>query len=150
MVQKLQELSQNLKGEGQVKHFIEERLVFQKVAITEKRKKNFPLLNKTGSPNSTMNFGPVFMNKFRCAVEHRPSLADLVFAEELYGVPHCFAVNVDTMYQGSKSSIKDRLKPCHPTIVNEMSPAAIILEASPMIRKLANVSVKNFHAFAIV
>ena len=39
MVQKLQELSQNLKGEGQVKHFIEERLVFQKVAITEKEKK---------------------------------------------------------------------------------------------------------------
>ena len=139
------------KGEEQVKHFIEERLVFQKIAITEKiTKNNFPLLNKTVSPNSTMNFGPVFMNKFRCTVEHRPSLADLVFAEELYGVPHCFAVNVDTMYHGSKSSIKDRLKPCHPPIVNEMSPAARILEASPIIRKLANVSVNNFHEFAIV
>ena len=137
------------KGEEQVKHFIEERLVFQKVAITEKiTKNNFPLLNKTVSPNSTMNFGPAFMNRFRCAVEHRPSLADLVFAEELYGVPHCFAVNVDTMYHGSKSSIKDRLKPCHPPIGNETSPAAIILEA--MIRKLANVSVKNFLEFAVV
>ena len=78
-------------------------------------------------------------------MEHCPSLADLVFAEELYGVPYCFAVNVDRMYHGSKSSIKDRLKPCHPPIVNEMSPAA-----SPMIRKLANVSVKNLHEFAIV
>ena len=97
-----------------------------------------------------MNFGPVFMNKFRCAVEHSLSLADLVFTEELYGVPHCFAVNVDMMYHGSKSSIKDRLEPCHPPIVNEMSPAAIILGASPMIRKLSNVSVKNFHEFAIV
>ena len=73
-----------------------------------------------------------------------------MFAEELYGVPHCFAVNVDTMYHGSKSTLKDRLKPCHPPIVNEMSPAAIILEASPVIRKLANVSVKNVHEFAVV
>ena len=54
----------------------------------------------------------------------------------------------------NKSSIKVRLKPCHPPshppIVNEMSPAAIILEASRMIRKLANVSVKNVHEFAVV
>ena len=41
-----------------------------------------------------MNFGPVFMNKFRCAVQHRLSFANLLFAEELYDVPHCFAINV--------------------------------------------------------
>ena len=54
------------------------------------------------------------------------------------------------MHLGSKSSIKDRLKPCHPPIVNEVSPAGIIIEASPVIRKLANVSVDNFHKFAAV
>ena len=90
------------------------------------------------------------MNKLRSAVEHRSSLADTLFAEELYGVPHCFATGVDEMYHGTKSSIKDRLESCHPPSSKESNHRAIILETSPLIRKLSNISVVDFHEFSVV
>ena len=98
-------------GEGQVKEFIQDRLLMQKTAITEKISKNkFPLLS-IGLSNSTyINLGVPSMNKLRSAVEHRPTGADELFREELYGIPHCFSVHcTDEMYNGSKSSIRERL-----------------------------------------
>ena len=83
----------------------------QKTAITEKISKNkFPLLS-IGLSNSTyINLGVPSMNKLRSAVEHRPTGADELFREELYGIPHCFSVHcTDEMYNGSKSSIRERL-----------------------------------------
>ena len=78
-------------GEEQVKLFIKDRLLMQKIPINGKiSKNNFPLLTNEPSKSSTVNFGVSFTNKHMSAVEHRPSLADSLFAEELYGVPHCF------------------------------------------------------------
>ena len=75
----------------------------------------------------------------------------VLFAEELYGVPHCFATDVDVMYHGTKSSIKDRLKSCSPPAhLTESAWTAIVLEASPLIRKLSNVPVESFHEFSAV
>ena len=120
----------------------------QKIPITDKISKNkFPLLKSEPSKSSTINLGVSFMS----VVEHRPSLADSLFTEELYGVPHCFSVNgTDEMYHGTKSSIKGRLQSSQPPLPTATSPKAIIMEASPLIRKLSSVLVDNFHEFAVV
>ena len=90
------------------------------------------------------------MNKLQIAVEHRPSLAD-AFSEELYGVPHCFSVDGrDEMYHVTKSSIQDRLLSCQQLIQTATGLKAIIMEASPLFRKLSNASVENFYEFAVV
>ena len=124
----------------------------QKVPINCKiTKNNFPLLKVESTKSSMINLRISFMNKLRSAVVHRPSLADKLFAEELYGVPHCFSVDgTDKMYHGTKSSIKDRLKSSATPIKTAISPKAIIIAASPLIRKLSGVSVDNFHEFAVV
>ena len=79
-------------GENQVKEFIVNRLILQKVSISETiRKNNFPLLKSqhTSGGRNDWNFGvAVRMNKLRSAVEYRSILADSLFAEESYGVPH--------------------------------------------------------------
>ena len=76
-------------GERQVKVFIQYRLLMQEIAITEKISKNkFPLLNTGLSKSTSINLGVPFMNKLRIAVEHRPTKADELFREELYGIPH--------------------------------------------------------------
>ena len=152
-------LFENLKnmlstGENQVKEFIVNRLILQKVSISETiRKNNFSLLksqHSSGGRNG-WNFGVALMNKLHSAVEHRSLLADSLFAEELYGVPHCFATDVDVMYHGTKSSIKDRLKSCSPPAhLTESTWTAIVLEASPLIRKLSHVPVESFHDFSAV
>ena len=108
----LQLMSDQLKqvlstGERQVNVFIQDSLLMQKTAITEKiGKNNFPLLS-IGLPKSTfINLGVQFMNKLISAVEHRPARSDELFREELYGIPHCFSVDcTGEMYHGSKSSI---------------------------------------------
>ena len=108
----LQLMSDQLKqvlstGERQVNVFIQDSLLMQKTAITEKiSKNNFPLLS-IGLPKSTfINLGVQFMNKLISAVEHRPARSDELFREELYGIPHCFSVDcTGEMYHGSKSSI---------------------------------------------
>ena len=123
----------------------------QKIPITEKiSKNNFPLLNQISSQSSSLNFGAPLMNKLRSAIEHRPSLADSLFTEELYGVPHCLATGREEMYHGTKSSIKDRLQSSAPPINTATTPKAVIIEASPLIRKLSNVSVDNFHEFSVI
>ena len=124
----------------------------QKIPITGTISKNkFPLLKSQPSKISAANLGVSFMNKLRSAVEHRPVLAAKLFAEELYGVPHCFSVHgTDEMYHGTKSSIKDRLPSSPPPLPTATSPKALIVEASPLIRKLSNVTVDNFHEFAVV
>ena len=105
-------------GEAQGKMFINDRLLMEKVPITGKiSKNNFPILKNEPSKNRAVNLGVSFMNKLRSAVEHRPSLADALFSEELYGVPHCFSVDGgDEMYHGTKSSIQDRLLSCQQPI----------------------------------
>ena len=81
------------KGEEDVKYFLSDRLIMQKIPITEKiSKNNFPLLNQISSQSSSLNFGAPLMNKLRSAIEHRPSLADSLFTEELYGVPPLYHV----------------------------------------------------------
>ena len=89
-----QSLSDQLKQilstrERQVKVFIQDRLLMQKTAIAEKISRNkFPLLSTGSSKNTSINLGVPFMNKLRSAVEHRPTKADELFREELYGIPH--------------------------------------------------------------
>ena len=88
------------------------------------------------------------MNKLRSNVEHRTARANGLFIEELYGVPHCFLVDwTDEMYHGSKSSIQEILSPCHH--VRDMSKCHIV-ETSPILCKLSNVSADNFYEFAVV
>ena len=59
------------KGEEDVKNFLNDRLIMQKIPITEKIiKNNFPLLNQISSQSSSLNFGAPLMNKLKC---HRTS-----------------------------------------------------------------------------
>ena len=91
------------------------------------------------------------MNKSRSAVEHRPARTDELFREERYGIPHCFSVDcTDDMYHGSKSSIRERLPSCQQPIISEIYRNAKIVKASPILRKLSNVSADNFYEFAVV
>ena len=152
----LQSVSDQLKqvlstGESQVK-FIQDSLLMQKTAITEKISKNkFPLLSIGSSRSTSINLGVPFMNKLRSAVEHRPARADELFTEELYGIPRCFSVDcADEMYHGRKSSIQERLPSCQQPIISETYRNAIIVEASPILRKLSNVSADNFYEFSVV
>ena len=79
--------------ERQVKLFIQNSLLMEKTAVTEKISKNkFPLLSIGSSKSTSINPGVPFMNKLRSAVEHRPARADELFRDELYGIPHCFSV----------------------------------------------------------
>ena len=124
----------------------------QKTAIMEKIGKNkFPLL-KLGSPKSTcINLGVPFMNKLRSAVENQLVRADELFKEELYGVSHCFPVNcIDEMCHGTMLLIQERLLSCQQPIMSETYRNAIIVEASPILRKLSNVSADDFNEFAFV
>ena len=113
----------------------------QEIAITEKISKNkFPLLNTGLSKSTSINLGVPFMNKLRSAVEHRPTSADELFREQLYGIPHCFSVDcTDEIYNGIKSSIRERLPPCQQPIMSETYQNAMIVEASPILHKLSNV-----------
>ena len=73
-------------GGEDVKTFVNDRLIMQKIPITEKiSKNNFLLLNQISSQSISLNFGAPLMNKLRGAIEHRPPLADSLFTEELYG-----------------------------------------------------------------
>ena len=143
----LQSVSDQLKqvlstGVRQVKVFIQDRLLMHKASVAEKISKNkFPLLS-IGSPKSTsINLGVPFMNKLRSAVEHQPSRSDELFREEFYGIPHCFSVGfTDEIYHDSKSSIQERLPSCQQPIISETYQNVIIVEASPILRKLSNVS----------
>ena len=124
----------------------------QKTAITEKIAKNeFPLLGIGSSNSTSINLGVLFMNKLRSAVEHQPARADELFKEELYGIPHCFSADsTDEMYHVSKRLIQERLPSCQQPIISEAYRNAIIVEASPILRKLLNVSADNFYEFAVV
>ena len=138
--------------ERQVKVFIQDRLLIPKTAIMEKIGKNkFPLL-KLGSAKSTcINLEVPFMNKLRSAVEHQPVRANELYKEELYGVSHCFPVDcIDEMCHGTKSLIQERLLSCQQPIMSETYRNAIIVEASPILRKLSNVSADDFNEFAFV
>ena len=140
-------------GEKQVKEFISDRLLMRKQPITETiSKNNFSLLNKRSSKNDNpIKLTVPFMNKLRSAVEHRTVKADEFFNGEIYGVPQCFSVDgTDQMYHGTKSSIQDRLPSCQEPILSPSDKKAIILEASPILRKLGNAVVENFHEFAVV
>ena len=87
------------------------------------------------------------MNKLRSAAEHRPEF----FSGELYGVPQSLSIDgTDQMYHGIKSSIQDRLPSCQQPIMSSSSKKAIIFEASPILRKLANVAVEIFHELAVM
>ena len=55
----------------------------------------------------------------------------------------------DQMYHGTKSSIQDRLPSCQEPVYSS-DRKAIILEASPILRKLGNAAVENFYEFAVV
>ena len=91
------------------------------------------------------------MSKLRSAVEHRPARADELFREELYGVPHCFSVDcTDEMYHGTKSSIQKRLPSCQQLTMSETFRNVIIVEVSPILRKLSNVSADNFYEFEVM
>ena len=80
--------------ERQVNVFIQDSLLMQKTAITEKiSKSKFPFLSIGFPKGTSINLGVPFMNKLRSAVEHRPAKADELFKEELYGIPHCFSVD---------------------------------------------------------
>ena len=140
-------------GEENVKAFIKDRLIMQKVPINEKITKNqYSLLKEAGKAKKTqVNFGVALMNKLRSAVEHRPSKAAELFEGELYGVPPCFSVDcTNEMYHGTKSSIQERL-PSSPAPKNiESRRKLMIVDASPLFRKLSNASVANFHEFGVV
>ena len=137
-------------GERQVKAFIQDRLLMQKTSITEKISKNkFPLLSIGSSKSTSINPGVPFMNKLRSAVEHRPARADDLYGEDLYGIPNCTSVGcTDEIYHGSKSSI--RLASCQQPIMSETYQNGIIVEASPILCKLSNVSADNFYEFVVV
>ena len=80
--------------ERQVKVFIQDSLLMQKTAITEKvSKKKFPLLSIGSSKSTSLNLRMLFMNKLRSAVDHRPARAEELFRGELYGIPHCFSID---------------------------------------------------------
>ena len=53
------------------------------------------------------------------------------------------------MCHGTKSSIKERLRLCHPPDEDEGN-AALILEISPIIHKFANIKVDGFHDLSYV
>ena len=91
------------------------------------------------------------MIRLRSAVKHRPLQASKFSSAEIYGVPACFAVNhTDTMYHGTKSSIQDRFQKCELPNYNQNNLGALIIEASPLLRKLSSISVEPFHDFAFV
>ena len=137
-------------GEKQVKVFIQDRLLMQRTAITEKISKNkFLLLTIGSSKGTSINLEVPFMNKLRSAVEHRPARVDDLYGEDLYGIPNCTSVGcTDEIYHGSKSSI--RLASCQQPIMSETYQNGIIVEASPILCKLSNVSADNFYEFVVV
>ena len=139
-------------GERQVKVFIKDRLLMHKNSITEKISKNkFLLLSIGSSKRTSINLGVPFKNKLRSAVEHQSVRADELFREELYGILHSFSVDcTDEVNHDSKSSIQERLTSCQQPIISETYRNVIFVEASPILRKLSNVSADNFYEFAVV
>ena len=127
------------------------KLQLQKKQVRTKNSKNkFPLLSIGSSRSISINLGVPFMNKFSSAVEHRRARADELFREELYGIPHCFSVDcTDEMCYGSKSSIWERLPSCQQPIISETYRNVIIVETSPILRKLSNVSADNFYLWLL-
>ena len=98
-----------------MQNFLSDQLILQKVPITANiPKNNFSLIKGSDSGiENQVNFGVLFMNKLKSAVEHRTDKANALFEGELYGVPPCFSVNcTDQMYQGKKSSILERPQSC--------------------------------------
>ena len=109
------------------------------------------MLSIGSSKRTSINLGVPFKNKLRSAVEHRSVRADELFREELYGILHSFSVDcTDEVYHDSKSSIQERLTSCQQPIISETYRNVIFVEASPILRKLSNVSADNFYEFAVV
>ena len=140
-------------GEAQVVAFINDRLLFQKSPITETiTKNNFPILNVEKQKKAqSIDLSVTFMNKLRSSVVHRPLQAEKLFDEELYGVPACFSVDhSDVMYHGTKASMADRFLSCQPPNSDPQNTKAVIIEASPLFRKLSGQSFDSFHDYAVV
>ena len=76
--------------------------------------------------------------------------ADELFREEVWGIQHCSFVDwTDEMYHGSMSWMRERLPSCQQPIMSETCWNPIIVKASPILRKLSNVSAYNFYEFAV-
>ena len=91
------------------------------------------------------------MNKLGSAVEHRPTRADELFREELYGVSICFSVErTYEMYHGTISSIQVRLPSCQQPIMSQTCRNVRIVEASSILHKLSNESADKFYEFAVL
>ena len=73
-------------GEAQFKSFLNDRLIQQRVPLTQKISLNkFQLLGSKETAPS-LDLSATFMNKLRRAVKHRPEKAAEFFDGELYGI----------------------------------------------------------------
>ena len=143
-------------GETQFKDFVNDGLIFEKKPIsadihTSKFKIWDFSVTDVKKPFALTNS---IINKIRCAIEHGPELAEIIFKYEIVGVAQSLASTSDTAYHGKKFDIIKRPPPFSLLYLpNKESNAAIITKMSPVIRaKCASVTsdVDYFSNLAVV
>ena len=124
-------------GQKQIRSFIQDRLLYQKVSIFSPiHKNNFDLWQSRQTqlekhrPLSSLTIKKIFS-----AIELRQDLATTVFEFELNDVPYSLSSNPVSLYRGTKSDIINRLPNATTTSKHHTEcKSAIILEMSPIIR----------------
>ena len=74
--------------------------------------KNFYTVLNTDlkTKRSTESISVATLNKLKSAAAYRPRQVETLFSSELQGVAQSLAADSSTLYHGSKSKMKDRVK----------------------------------------
>ena len=129
-------------------------LVKGKIAITETVTSNkLPLPKDLGDKKNAVIKDPILSAKMishlQSAYEHRTSLVETLFSNELFGIAQSISQNSLQLYPGTKSGILNRLKTfsAQSTISGK---AGIVIELSPIVKSRECVTCTNFHHFASI
>ena len=139
------------KGQKQFETFWNDRLVKATVAVDFPMKKNNHILpgmfeSSNKESEKKLVYPTAALNKLREAVKFRPQLSAKLFETELFGVSQSLAKSETSLYHGTKSVLSDRFGQSEYTPVQ--TPAAIVIELSPLIRTQAIKADMKFIEFA--
>ena len=125
-------------GEEQYSDFVYNRLVFQKVPVSDPIPNNniniweFHLDDESGKPYIPSNTSLTIM---RSACQYRPNMATTIFNHEILNIPQSLCTNNISMYHGTKSDILKKFSShCNSQVPLYASNSAIIIEMAPVIR----------------
>ena len=136
-------------GEEQFSSFFFDRLVFQKLPLSEPIKLNKMNIWQTERKIKYVPPDQRLMNKIRGAASVRSSQAKEVFNRELFGFPQSLSINGIEMYHGAKSDLIKKFEDFTiPSLEQTTSKKAMVIDMAHLIHAKTFADLKTFGDFA--